>query len=365
MKRFLLFAAMAATLAVSCTKSELAPVSRDNAISFQTANYSGTKVEGNYFPTDETFSVFAWTEGTTGEYFMNNVTVAYNSDDNLWKPSKTYYWPGNNQGVDFFGYYPSGMSGLSVAQNRIQYSNINFANTQIDMLYSDKAVAYTGNENNYGHTGVPILFRHAGAKLTVYATLGLDRVRDTTTHTTTRWEVDLKGANLSGIYTTGSCVLDLASSPAKGLVSWVKPADAGGYNVWDHTSAVNSNLDSKYSNTRHYEMKNGESQEVIKSFYVLPQTLVADQQKINLTLTVRTYSQADGEEETLVMENDIQASADLLCEAIPAWQMNHSAVYTIVINPTGSYQPQPIFFDPYVVKWDTVENTIQIDLNLN
>ena len=233
------------------------------------------------------------------------------------------------------------------------------------MLYSDKAVAYTGNENNYGHTGVPILFRHAGAKLTVYATLGTNRVRDTTTHTTTRWEVDLKGANLSGIYTTGSCVLNLASDPTLGLVPWVKPADEGGYNVWSHTSAVNSNLDEKYSNTRHYAMQNGESQEVIKSFYVLPQTLVADQQKINLTLTVRTYSQADGEEETLVMENDIQASADLLCEAIPAWQMNHSAVYTIVINPTGSYQPQPIFFDPWVVRWDTVENTIQIDLNLN
>ena len=295
---------------------------------------------------------------------MNDVSVGYNEDENLWKPSKTYYWPGNNQGVDFFGYFPAGMSGLSVATNRISYSNINFANTQVDFLYSDKAVGYTGNENNYGHTGVPILFRHAGAKLTVLATLGTNRVEDSDGNVT-RWEVDLRGANLSGIYTTGSCVLDLADDPTLGLVPWVKPEDEGGYNVWSHTSAVNANTDSKYSNTRHYAMQNGESQEVIKSFYVLPQTLVADQQKINLTLTVRTYSQPAGEEEeTLVMENEIQTSADLLCEAIPAWQMNHSAVYTLVINPTGSYQPLPIFFDPYIVRWETVDHTIQIDLNL-
>ena len=364
MKRFLLFAAMAATLAVSCTKSEIAQPARDNTISFQTANFSGTKVDGNFFPTDETFSVFAWTEGTTGEYFMNNVSVVYDSENDLWKPSQTYYWPGNNQGVDFFGYYPSNMSGLSVATNRILYNNINFANTQMDMLYSDKAVGYTGNENNYGHTGVPILFRHAGAKLTVLATLGINSVTDDEGNVT-RWEVDLLGANLSGIYTTGSCVLDLASEPTLGLVSWVKPEDEDGYNVWNHTSAVNSDRDENYSNTRHYEMRNGESQTVIKTFYVLPQTLVADQQKINLSLKVRTYSKPVDAEETLVMENEIQASADLLCEAIPAWQMNHSAVYTLVINPTGSYQPQPIFFDPWVVKWDTVENTIQIDLNLN
>ena len=103
MKRFLLFAAMAATLAVSCTKSEIAQPAKDNSISFQTANFSGTKVDGNFFPTDEPFSVFAWTEGTTGEYFMNNVSVVYDSENDLWKPSQTYYWPGNNQGVDFFG----------------------------------------------------------------------------------------------------------------------------------------------------------------------------------------------------------------------------------------------------------------------
>lgn len=365
MKRFFAFAVLTAVFAVSCTKSEMAQVSKDNIISFQTANYAGTKVNGSIFPTDETFSVFAWTDGTTGEYFMNNVGVAYSENDNLWKPSTTYYWPGNNQGVDFFGYYPSGMSGLSVATNRLLYNNINFANTQIDMMYSDKAVGYTGNENNYGHTGVPILFRHAGAKLTILATLGTSQVEDEDGNVT-RWEVDLKGANLSGIYTTGSCVLDLASEPTLGIVSWVKPTDENGYNVWSHTTAVNSNLDSKYSNTRHYAMATGESQTVIREFYVLPQTLVEDQQKINLTLVVRTYSKpADAEEETLVMENEIAASADLLCEAIPAWQMNHSAVYTLVIRPTGSYDPQPIFFDPYVVPWTTVTNNTYIDLNLN
>lgn len=365
MKRFLILAAMAATLAISCTKSEIAPVAKDS-ISFQPANYAGTKVNGSEFPLDETFSAYAWTAGAVNGVFMDNVTVSYNTTDNHWKPSSVYYWPGNNQAVDFFCYYPANMQGITVATNKITY-DVNFANTQADIMYADKAVGFTQNANTYNTEGVPTLFRHAAAKLAVNVTHG-NLSKTENDGAVTRWEITLKGVNMSGIYVAGTCELNLSSSE-NGIIPWTKPTDADGYAVWTHTTATNSTIDNKYSNTQHvlWDEQSDPGFNAISEFYVLPQTLVADQQKITLQFDVKTYRTPAGlsEESLILTQEDVTASANLLCESIPAWQMNHSAVYTIVINPTGSYEPKPIFFDPSVAPWaDTDEGTISIDLNL-
>lgn len=363
MKRFFILVAVAVTAITACTKTELSSsIVRDNSIGFLPANYSTTKVDGSEFPTAETFSTYAWTAGTAGEFFMDNVTIKYDAAEDLWKPVTPYYWPGNNQAVDFFSYYPTGMSGLTVAASQIKYTDIDFAATQQDYMYADKAVAYTQNDNTYGRSGVPTFFRHAGAKVKFNVVLGTNKKTETD-GSVTRWEVTLKGVNLSGIYTKGSCTLTLSDATAKGLVPWNKPTD----NVWtpDAAKTVNTNIDTKFNNSHHYDLETGNGIEVIPAFYVLPQTLAADQQKVSLVFDIKTYRKPAGLEEALVLtQEDVTASADLLNAEILAWEMSHFITYTITINPTGSYDPKPIYFDPSVDAWVADKTNTTINLNL-
>ena len=361
MKRFFLMVAVAVTAIAACSKTELAPsAAQDNTIGFLPANYL-TKVDGPTFPTDETFNTYAWTAGTAGTYFMDDVTIVYDAANDLWKPTTAYYWPGNNQAVDFFSYYPSGMAGLTVAANQISYTDIDFAHTQADIMYADKAVKFTQNTTTYGHTGVPTFFRHATAKVQFYAILGTSEKTETD-GTKTRWEVVLKGVNLSGVYTKGSVTMPLATSPTEGLVQWTLPTD----NVWTpDASVVNQDYDTKYNNSQHYTMATGKGILVIPEFYVLPQTLVAGQQQVTLVFDIRTYRTPVGGAESLVLtQEDVTVTADLVNANIPSWQMSHFITYTITINPTGSYDPKPIYFDPAVDKWVTEEATTAINLNL-
>ena len=91
MKRFFLMVAVAVTAIAACSKTELAPsAAQDNTIGFLPANYL-TKVDGPTFPTDETFNTYAWTAGTAGTYFMDDVTIVYDAANDLWKPTTAYY----------------------------------------------------------------------------------------------------------------------------------------------------------------------------------------------------------------------------------------------------------------------------------
>ena len=105
MKKVLVFISFAALLVCSCAKTEIRTVETNDEIYFRTIAMQ-TKVDGKVFPITETFSVYAWADGTVGTYFMDNVTVAYDATQIGWKPQgATYYWP-KNSAVDFISYYP-------------------------------------------------------------------------------------------------------------------------------------------------------------------------------------------------------------------------------------------------------------------
>ena len=102
--------------------------------------------------------------------------------------------------------------------------------------------------------------------------------------------------------------------------------------------------------------------------FVLPQTLVAGQQKVRITFDVKTYITPKGLAEFLsTSQTGVVATADLTSLAIPAWQMNQSTLYTLILNPTGSYVPKPIYWDPAIADWDTTTNesgNVYFNLNL-
>jgi len=387
MKRFFLFAAMAATVLVSCTKSELTPVAKNNAISFLAANYvSGTKaITGSEFPTTETFGAYAWTAGTSGEYFINNEVVSYSSTNDVWTTATPYYWP-KNQSVDFFCYYPVNTAGIpSVAQNQIKYENIDFgaASNQVDFMYADKAVGFTDNANmvedgtQSARGGVPTYFRHAGAKVKVNVILGDNEKEDTVSGTKTKWDVTVSEVILSGLYTKGSCTLNLSSSD-NGVIAWTKPMDASNsYYVWTPVTSVTNDVDNtRYKDVQVRNLVKGVGQTAIPEFFTLPQVLEAGQQKISLKVTIKAYRMTKdattGEypsaypsEPYLTQENKV-FSADLLIDtgnantSVFAWEMNQAITYNITLGPAG----QQITFDPAVDAWDPKTYGTNIDISL-
>lgn len=372
MKKILAITMAAALMAVACSKVEVAP-SAEHAIAFQTVN-AMTKVgiDGTVFPTTESFGAYAWAAGTVGTYFMNNEKVSYNASTNQWKPSTTYYWP-KNTSVDFICYYPYNMSGIAIAENQVKYTGIDVEANQIDIMYADKAVGYTDNVDEVDNgtsvfEGVPTVFHHSLAKVRVIVALAYNH-KEEADGTVTDWAVTVNSLSLNDFYKAGDCTLNLASSPATGIVGWEKPADADGNYVWT-PDGTTTDKNGTFSGA----ITPGSDYESIAEFFVLPQTLAAGQQKISIGLTVNTTRNG-----AAFLNETFTKSADLYIATLPAWQMNQIITYKILVSPTASdgdggnpgtpvdpsdpdLSDATITFDPAVNGWENigVETVIKI-----
>ena len=124
----------------------------------------------------------------------------------------------------------------------------------------------------------------------------------------------------------------------------------------------NTSTDTKFKNVREYSLKANTGEEIFPYTYMLPQTLVANQQKIDFVFDVKTYRKAPGESEfTLTMtQYNLPASASLISSDIPAWKMNHAITYTINIGPASN----PITFDPAICDWayENVSTNVELDI---
>ena len=327
MKKLIIFLSIAAVMASACTKVVSSSVENGNQISFQTVAGLNTKADitGTAFPTTETFSTYAWAEGTVGEYFMDNVTIEYKTADNMWKPKETFYWPKNTT-VDFISYYPTGLSGITVEKDKLTYSGIDVNSLQKDIMYADKAAGFSDNpdlvdDSISGFTGVPTIFRHSLAKVKFIVELTYNHKKEAD-GTETDWEVKVNSANISGIYTSGGAVFTLASTPTIGVIPWEKPAG----NVWtpDGTTTIINGL----SNTA---LTPGTDYSAIDEVYVLPQALAASQQKVTINLTIKTTRNG-----VPFLNETFDKVADLYIGTLPAWEINHVYTYRVKLSPTAS-----------------------------
>lgn len=371
---YLIIAGMMLLLA-SCAKTEMAPERNARTISFLTANYA-TKVgiSGTQFPTSETFGVYAWTDGTTGPYFMDNEVVAFQEDE-LWQTDTPYRWP-IDRTVDFFCFYPAKMAEITVDKTKVSYAGYDVeANSEVDVMYADKAAGFADFPELVpgsvtGYDGVPAVFHHALSKLTVDVTLAYSHKQEAD-GTVTDWEVTVNSVKLSGIHMKGGCELTLADSPEIGLVGWNKPEG----NVWTPDASV---MKEKSFLDKATPIKAGETVNVVPEMFVLPQALVAGGQKISLNITIKTKRNgADFLNETLDVAADFLAP-----NALQAWQMNHAITYRISVNPTrsngnGGNPTDPsnpvdpnnpnlsdavIHFDPAVSGWEKLNVDATINL---
>ena len=89
-----------------------------------------------------------------------------------------------------------------------------------------------------------------------------------------------------------------------------------------------------------------------KTVYVLPQSLVAGQQKVKVYYNVKVTTLADVE----IDNDDYEEVYELSTGTLANWQMNKNITYTLKFNPVG----EMILFAPAVEDWLSASGTIVV-----
>ena len=384
MKKYIIIAVAAVMALAACTKSEFA--GNDREINFQVANRLQTKATGAIY-NNGAFGAYAWFNGTND--FMVNEKVDLISA--VWKTADhTFYWPKTGN-LEFISYSPfEGTSDTpgtvpAVTANTITYTAYTAAAT--DIMYADKvkvtcATGASTDEINdgvdSGYKGVPTIFRHALAKLSFKIKANFVEYTDPTTNTTTKWDVTVTSAKISGFKTTGNCALTLNADGK----SWDKPltqvanpdydstdptsVEYFDYYVWKGLSGSSANQELVDATTypTGVLLTTTAKDLAAANGFVMPQMLVADSQKLELTIHIKTHL-SNGK----TIDEDFNPTIDIKdISNLKAWQMNQNIVYTINIKPVAyvSDYDTPndviITFDPAVADWTDVSASATIQL---
>lgn len=211
MKR-LVIAALAIGAMAACTKSNV-QYEQPGEISLQPVAQKATKaaVDGNVYPTTESFNVWAWwgdeTAGTKLEEFDQTITpyiaegkFVYRKD-NSWGGQTPYYWPTKGSLV-FAGYSPASANGTF----NFDFANKTFTATDYiqsnnkadakDLMWFD-VTNESYDQNGADDKGVPVEFQHALSWLTFKFNLK----ESTTAEMWTITDVTLKGIEDKATFT--------------------------------------------------------------------------------------------------------------------------------------------------------------------
>ena len=278
------------------------------------------------YPKDLPFGAYAYflpagstwdADKASAEVYINDVEISYDATNANWHAATTYYWPKQGS-LTFFAYSPKTIAshaGFSYDKEGITLNgwDIN-ANPNVDFMVADIAKNKRGNEDNYAYNGVPTLFRHKLARVSVKAKL--DDMYENKT-------INLTSVELTNIKTTGNYVNN----------NWTGQGAPENIQVYNDASGRLLNKDSVIGI--------GTQKRI-----VMPQALAQDAYfKIKYDLITTT---AGGGTDTQLIEKDI-----LIKNVTPAWYMNNDITYTLIISLGTNY----IEFDTSVTDWVGYGNT--------
>lgn len=373
MKKYFVIAAAALVAMCACTKNEVAQLEVNEEISFKVANYLSQTKAGEVAFTGESFGVYAYydsgasnTASEQGQTFMANEKVVPAAPG--WQvEGKTYYWPKSGN-IDFFAYAPYASSGAWVAYKNSDHTlagNFTSATGAEDYLYSSMAMNYTKNDPQYKVSdtdqdnvkvsdGVPVLFHHALAKLTVkFAASQLDDKEGEEDTDYTRWEITVNTAEFASVVKKGSLSMNLSSTEA-GVQAWTLPDNK----IWTPSSedadkaALNAATAQELTTTA--TTQDGK----LAEWTVLPQALSAINFHINYTIKAYKNDSTDPySTETIDEVLPIAGDDGIFKAAGNYWEMNKKYTYTVTIAPSTSI----IYFDPAVAPWDEAEASYEFE----
>ena len=340
MKKLFFIAAIASVALASCVKNDPAPsVTEQHEITFaapvvgpQTKAYGEIGVAYN---TGETFDVWCVHNTTDisdtwgGTAYFSDVKATYDAGLGGWTLSPKYYWPATGK-LSFVALSPSlanttaydHANGFQITTAWSQGAN---QDVIIDLMYSEptfdcekESFVNADNDNdddsgNYKFNGVDINFKHALSYIVF-------KVKTTADYSATT-KFRLNTITLSGIYTTGTFnqkAVDPWTEDTSGATgTYVAYTNSTGLDFG--TSAVNAPA------------------AATKEIILLPQELIAGQQKITVNYQIST----DGGTTYI---NQVQ-EVDLKNATVAAWEMGKKYTYNLSIGMTE------IIFDPAVTYW--------------
>lgn len=388
----LLLATTVAALAACSKVSPVAPTvptdsNNNQEIGFQVAKALNTKAgktfTGSVF-TGDAFGAFAWqknkngeylTEGSSLKYFMNAQKITKQSD--VWKADgKTYYWPKEGK-IDFVCYAPYADTSwftLSGADGKIDKLNAiveAVAANNDDLLYSDKAVDCNSSETNQvsdgtnAYNGVPVIFRHALAKVSVQVKGIL--VNDTKDNVAV---ITWKEGKLRNVYKAGSLAMTLSTnSDTDNTKKW-----AATNNIWSTEDNASNREDFTCALPNSGTVLTKDAQTVLAERFVLPQALSnfddteiaagKTDQDFYIKVEVKLYNGdqlTDAGTDAVAVKDDAVPYSSATYEKAaklstmtgtdytPRWEMGTKTNYVITVNPFTD----EITFDPAVYEWET------------
>lgn len=335
----------------------------DQVITFQVANYLSTRddcaiptLEGNTtFSATAYFHEGAWADAGITNVYMNDVTVSHQtSPADRWAPADTYYWPKTGK-LSFWGYSPAGGAAATFDKtNGVVFTDFTVETTpsatpasgnKVNLMYSNEdasknLVASDYSKTTYAHTGVPMLFHHALAKLNfriVYKEVYYDAVGKTETPLNAAQKAFFTGAKVKS--------LKIYNLNYKGTFH----STPGTWTLTDDRLAYASKKTLNETETQigdaPADADAGQPVTYATDYFVMPQTITgAGDDDTNIEIEYYILPQSSSTPET------ITAKMTLKTNDITSWSKNNIYTYTLVLTPVG----QPILFDPSVETWDTV-----------
>lgn len=396
-KKILLLATAAAALAACAKVSPVSPTvptdsNNNQEIDFQVAKALTTKAgqtfTGSVF-TGDSFGAFAWQKidgeyltdaGGSLKYFMNaqKITKQSANDKDVWKADgKTYYWPKEGK-IDFVCYAPYATTSwftLSGSANgkidKLNASVTAVAADNADLLYSDKAVDCNSSETNQvsdgtnAYNGVPVIFRHALAKVSVQVKgILVNDAKDNVAVIT--WQE----GKLRNVYKAGSLAMTLSTnSDTDNTKKW-----AATNSIWSTEDNASNREDFTCALPNSGTELTKEAQTVLAERFVLPQALSnfddteiatgKTDQDFYIKVEVKLYNGDQltdaGTDAVAVKDNAVPYSSAIYEKAAklstmtgtdytPYWKMGTKTNYVITVNPFTD----EITFDPAVYEWET------------
>ncbi len=321
-------------LAGACTKTEVLQVESRIGMAYNVAleqPYSlerpSTKAATAYSTTD-TFKSWAWylpqgqnwaKNQADAKAYFEDVTVEYQTGK--WEGvGGPYYWPKTGS-LSFWSYSPASLpqasgtstSGVSVSKNGVSLTDwkLNAGTNQgTDFMVADFKSDLKANALTYGYLGVPTLFRHKLAKVTIQASTAK---APSATHIVKLYKVSLKQVYTKGSYTSES---------------WNSRSELEEIVVFENTAGLELNL------TAQNVTLDG------KSLFVIPQILNADS------------GRGTGNDVSLYIEYSINSTSNTADKKLIdiksyLWGIGQHTVYNVVIGEEN----EPIEFDAGVSNW--------------
>lgn len=326
---------------------------KDVEITYLTAPVTKATVEfdaDNVFESAAFYDVksFDYASSTSEVYIAPSVVSCTDKTNHIWKSTTSYYWPKDGGMLSFFSW--------SLNKNSLEFvcdpsldptitkdkgvSLVGFSSlSNDDFMVAEPALDKTANEQVYhsvsGVTaGVPTLFKHKTAKVSIKTKTKDDYTGDPYKHTFTITEI-----NFVDVKTTGDFVQSL-----------------GGWQNLKTSATSGSAVDNYFKGSQVSKYNNGVAQDVVStgSTLILPQQPTTGVEKLQIKYTVSREYVDNGVTKT--KSTDYVADIDLN-ELLGGSQvsMGKNYVFTII------FSLNEIFWDPAVVEWDVLGKECEIN----